>query len=108
MFFVRFLQAQLMQRRPNYDRGSAISEEPQERQIGLSEEQLQTITQEYHGWRMTRHNKADPSIAEKRLETFLHFLSIGGYYKQVSFPHGLAPCRASGIILTFKTWGLFS
>ena len=90
MFVVPIIQALEAPRQPNFVRECASTTEPVERNVRLTIEQLREIILDYHQWRRGRNNRVRYFTSEKRMETYLNFLSSGGYYRQISFSCGIA------------------
>ena len=94
MFFVAFMQAIAAHRQNNYQRVIAYSGEPVERRLRLTANQLQEISREFHRWRVAKNQHAKMVTSEVRMDTFLHYLSCGGYYHQIAYAHGIATSTA--------------
>lgn len=78
------------QRAPNIQRVCAISFENEEKRIRLSTEQFNIISLDYHNYRLRTKPRAQYSISRRNMELFLYYIAGGGYYRQVSFPFGIA------------------
>ena len=86
--FEPFLQAVAMGREENHVRTAATSTEPPEKHMRLTEPQMEELVDEFHAWRDQGQARRDTS--RRMVETFLHYVSSGGYYRQVGFALGRA------------------
>jgi hypothetical protein len=65
--------------------------------LRLTQNHLNEIIDEFHAWRYRGRSQHD--TLRKMMETFLHYVASGGYYRQVHVHVGFAVGRAKSAVV---------
>ena len=81
------------QRQQNIVQIPARNQEASVRKFRLNDIQIDELATEFNQWRQRQlHANGREHNSRKRIELFLHYLSVGGYYRQCGEIFGYAEC----------------